>query len=247
MLSTTQMQQAIPKAREVGTPETFEYRVFLDGDSGAPVSPWHEVPLYVSKDVVNMVNEIPKMTKAKMEVATTEESNPIKQDIKKGQLRYYTYGDMLYNYGCLPQTWEDPNIVQADTGCVGDNDPVDVIDIGEKTLQIGEIAQVKVLGVLGLIDEGECDWKIIAINVSDPKAQLLNDIEDVEQHFPGTVDQIRTWFRDYKVPDGKGQNSYALDGKAMGKAYALEVIAETNKSWLALKQGQVDPNGLSLV
>lgn len=35
------------------------------------------------------VNEIPKATKAKMEVGTKVEWNPIKQDVKKGKLRYF--------------------------------------------------------------------------------------------------------------------------------------------------------------
>ena len=34
--------------------------------------------------------------------------------------------------------------------------------------------QVKVLGALALLDEGEVDWKIIAINAMDPKAALVN-------------------------------------------------------------------------
>lgn len=38
----------------------------------------------------------------------------------------------------------------------------------------GEVIQVKVLGVLGMIDEGETDWKIIAINAEDPDASELN-------------------------------------------------------------------------
>ena len=35
-----------------------------------------------------------------------------------------------------------------------------------------------------MIDEGELDWKIIAISLDDPKASLVNDVEDVEKHFP---------------------------------------------------------------
>ena len=34
----------------------------------------------------------------------------------------------------------------------------------------GEIIRVKVLGILAMIDEGETDWKVIAINVDDPDA-----------------------------------------------------------------------------
>ena len=36
-----------------------------------------------------------------------EEKTPIKQDIKKGKLRFYPY-NINWNYGLLPQTWEDP-------------------------------------------------------------------------------------------------------------------------------------------
>ena len=45
-----------------------------------------------------------------MEVATKEARNPIKQDIKKGNLRFYPY-NINWNYGLLPQTWEDPAVV----------------------------------------------------------------------------------------------------------------------------------------
>lgn len=33
---------------------------------------------------------------------------------------------------------------------------------------------MKVLGVLAMIDEGETDWKVIAINVDDPEAKEYN-------------------------------------------------------------------------
>ena len=35
------------------------------------------------------------------------------------------------NYGAFPQTWEDPSHVPDDTKFPGDNDPLDVIEIGE--------------------------------------------------------------------------------------------------------------------
>ena len=38
----------------------------------------------------------------------------------------------------------------------------------------GEVMKVKVLGVLAMIDEGETDWKVIAINVEDPEAKDFN-------------------------------------------------------------------------
>ena len=38
----------------------------------------------------------------------------------------------------------------------------------------GEVKQVKVLGCLAMIDEGETDWKIFAIDVTDPLAAKMN-------------------------------------------------------------------------
>lgn len=115
----------------VGTVATTEYRVkFANNDK--PISPWHDIPLK-DGELFNFINEIPKYTKAKMEVSTKEEFNPIAQDIKKGKLRDY-HGPIFWNYGCLPQTWEDPNVMNHDVQCKGDNDPVDVVEIGSKVL-----------------------------------------------------------------------------------------------------------------
>jgi hypothetical protein len=36
---------------------------------------------------------------------------------------------------------------------------------------------VKVLGALALIDEGETDWKIVAIDVDDSLAKDIDDLE----------------------------------------------------------------------
>ena len=48
-----------------------------------------------------------------------------------GKLRDY-HGPIFWNYGMLPQTWEDPNVTHAETNCNGDNDPVDVVEIGSE-------------------------------------------------------------------------------------------------------------------
>ena len=47
--------------------------------------------------------------------------------------------------------------------------------------------QVKVLGILAMIDDGELDWKVIAINSDDALAADLNDISDVESKLPVVV------------------------------------------------------------
>lgn len=225
----------------VGEVATEAFRVkFMDGDK--PISPWHDIPLKVG-EYFNFVNEIPKYTKAKMEVSTKEEMNPIAQDMKKGKLRDY-HGPIFWNYGCLPQTWEDPNVEHPVCKVNGDNDPVDVVEIGSKALDMGSVTPVKVLGVLAMIDDGELDWKVIAISSSDPMAGELNDINDVEAKLPGTVSGIREWFRWYKTPDDKPLNAFGFDEKCLPKKDALEVIEETHQFWKNLKEGKTEKGKL---
>ena len=59
-----------------------------------------------------------------------------------------------------------------------------MVEIGERQRKIGEVLKVKPLAALAMIDEGELDWKIVAISLDDPKASLVNDVDDVEKHFP---------------------------------------------------------------
>lgn len=74
--------------------------------------------------------------------------------------------------------------------------------------------QVKVLGTMALLDEGETDWKVIVIDVNDPMASKLDDIEDVERYLPGLLRATNEWFRIYKIPDGKPENNFAFNGEA---------------------------------
>lgn len=125
--------------------------------------------------------------------------NPIKQDIKKGKLRYvancFPHHGYIWNYGALPQTWENPEHLDPSTGCKGDNDPIDVLEIGQRVANRGDVVQVKILGTVALIDEGETDWKVITIDVTDPSADQLNDIGDVEKLFPGLLKATIEWFK----------------------------------------------------
>lgn len=94
-------------------------------------------------------------------------------------------GDQMWNYGAFPQTWEDPaHKTQDCDNCIGDNDPLDVIDIGQRQWATGSIVRVKPLGIVAMIDSGETDWKVISINVEDPMAHLLHDLDDVQTHCP---------------------------------------------------------------
>lgn len=96
---------------------------------------------------------------------------------------------------------------------------------------------MKPLGVYAMIDDGELDWKVVAIRADDPLAAKVSDVEDVEREMPGELTKVMEWFRDYKIPDGKPANKYGFDNKCMNRAYALKVIDETHGFYAALKSG----------
>ncbi|TPP60463.1 Inorganic pyrophosphatase [Fasciola gigantica] len=234
---------------EFGPSNSTSYRMYFKSPQG-PISPFHDIPLNADKQkqLFNMVVEIPRWTNAKMEICKEELMNPIKQDVKKGQLRFvnnvFPHKGYIWNYGAIPQTWEDPNHVDKNTNAKGDNDPIDVCEIGSKVLERGSVIAVKILGILAMIDEGETDWKVIAINANDPMAEKFNNISDVDKHMPGFLKATRDWFRYYKVPTGKPENQFAFNGDFKSKDFALDIIAQTHSQWLKLITGKAVANGI---
>jgi len=238
-----------------GEENTINYRIQAHEKEGIAsgkkqISLWHDITLvHINPETnmptpyLNFICEIPKFSRKKYEIATDEEGNPIKQDTSKGELREFKKGDIFFNYGCLPRTWEDPTHVHPDTmGCRGDNDPLDVCEIGLRIIQPGGIRPVKILGILCMIDDGEADWKVVTIDAEDKWAPFLNDISDVEKHLPGQLNAIREWFRTYKIPDGKPPNVFGLDERFMDKTYTMEIIKECNLAWKDLITGEKERN-----
>ena len=69
----------------------------------------------------------------------------------------------------------------------GDNDPVDVVEIGGTPLDTAGVYSVKALGAYAMIDGGELDWKVICICADHQLAPKLNDITDVERWDPSAA------------------------------------------------------------
>ena len=100
-----------------------------------------------------MVLEIASTTRAKMEISRDLEFNPIICDTEvnlytgKKQDRDYAL-QPIFNYGAIPQTWEDPNRKATDGDWYGDQDPIDVVEIGGFPLSRFEVLEVA-LATLG--------------------------------------------------------------------------------------------------
>lgn len=198
---------------------------------------WHDIPMKPTgtgsnddENVVNFVTEIPLRMTAKMEVQKALPGNPISQDSNDdGSPRYYTYGTPFFNYGYVPQTWEDPSLKDS-LGNGGDNDPLDVMEIGSQRLNMGSITPCRVLGHLELIDEGEMDNKVICISLTDPDAGSIRSIGDLERIKPGTIELLKDWLKRYKTSDGKPENALASEDPTSVKE-AMDLIDETHARW----------------
>lgn len=85
------------------------------------------------------------------------------------------------------------------------------MEIGDTPLPIGSAVDVKVLGSLELIDEGETDHKIIAIRLDDKDAALIHDMTSLEYVKPGITAKLIDWLKMYKTSDGKPENFLSSD------------------------------------
>lgn len=87
------------------------------------------------------------------------------------------------------ETWES---VPSEFG--GDA-PIEVCEIGDLVVEVGQVRRVKILGIIGNSDVSLARWKVIAIGIDDPLAEHLNDIPDIETHLPGLMQAMQDWFR----------------------------------------------------
>jgi inorganic pyrophosphatase len=198
------------------------------------ISPWHDLPYKKNENIYYMVNEIPKWTRKKMEINVENDYNPIIQDIENSKPREYVWGDMMFNYGAIPQTWEDPNHIYSSTNKKGDGDPIDIIEIGFKQRSVGEIVPIKILGVIPLIDDNETDWKMIAISDDDPLFNKIDNLNDLKQKMPGFLSATFTWFKKYKLPTKNKLNAFAFGEKAGDEKMAVKLIEQGHSHWKKL-------------
>eukprot|EP00760_Papus_ankaliazontas_P039970 PhM_4_TR9824/c1_g1_i4/m.73420/K01507/ppa; inorganic pyrophosphatase len=236
--------------KAMGVPGTTEWHLRFS----KIISPWHDIPLTPSlgPGLLHYVNEIPLGTTEKYEIQTTLEHNPIKQDTKKGQLRHLTYkgNGCVFNYGALPQTWEPqgkgvigPFHDRYGFGFDGDGDPVDVVEASPEPLELGGVSHIRVLGSLGLIDEGEMDWKVIAISNGACPTMFMEckTLDDLRRLRPGFLEAVHDWFNpaNYKTDDSKPKTELLEGGKLFDAAFTLAMIDATHIAYSRLQSGAI--------
>lgn len=144
--------------------------------------PWFDVSVGENfPNEVHAIIEVPKGSKNKYEL-----------DKKTGLLRLdrVLFSSVHYpaNYGFIPQT-------------LGlDHDPIDILVLGQETVVPLCIVSARPIGVMKMIDQGEEDDKILAINVHDPEYSHYHSITELPPH---RVREIKRFFQDYKILEHK--------------------------------------------
>ena len=213
------------------------YRIFFFKDTQR-ISPWHDIPYksvgsHTKRGEYTCVIEIPKETEHKLEMCKKDPLNPIRHDLTRdGDLRKYPY-PIRWNYGFIPQTWEDPSFMEKDVeNLYGDDDPIDVVEIGSVIHNSGDIVRVKVLGAFSMIDDGELDWKIVVVDSSDPIASLIDSDEDVETYIDAsTLHDIKEWFRNYKKTTARIPTRFGHQEMFVNIQTAIDAIETTHIHW----------------
>ena len=157
----------------------------------------HDIePISISGNI-NAVIEIPSGTHDKFEVS--KETGQIVQDIEDGLPRKIKYIGYPGNYGMIPKT-----LLSPETG--GDGDPLDVIVLGEQ-LQKGSVVEIKLIGILKMLDEGEVDDKLIAVMVNNSIFSDVNSFNELKKLYQGITEILEMWFTNYK-----GSNKVIVNG-----------------------------------
>ena len=163
---------------------------------------------------VRAIIEIPTGTSAKWEVSK-DDPNAVYWELRDGAPRVIDYLAYPGNYGSIPGT-----ALPKELG--GDGDPLDVIVLGQSVPR-GEVVDVRVIGVLKMLDGGEQDDKLVAVLTEDSPFAHIESMAQLDTEYPGVSDIIDLWFANYKGPDG-GMEGLGFEDAATARA-VLEAAA----------------------
>lgn len=171
--------------------------------------PWHDLPNNPDSahESFNVVIEIPRGSRVKYEL-----------DKPTGLLKVdrVLYSAVMYpaNYGFLPRSYCE------------DGDPLDVLVLGHEPVVPLSLMRARAIGCMRMKDEGASDDKIIAVHVNDPAVFDYRDIDDLPKH---TFQEIKRFFEDYKVLEGKEVEVEDL----LDAAAALQIVKESFAAYRA--------------
>ena len=168
------------------------------------MNPWHDVSL--EDDIPHTfpaIIEVPKGSKNKYEL-----------DKKTGLIKVdrVLFSSVQYpaNYGFIPKTYCE------------DNDPLDVLVLGQEPVYPLSIMIAKPIGLMKMIDQGEADDKIIAVHAHDPEYGHYGSITELPPH---RMMEVKRFFEDYKSLE----NKVVKVDDFLGPTHAIKSLEEAIK------------------
>ena len=131
--------------------------------------------------LINAVIEIPLQCSSKYEYD---------KELHVFRLDRNLYSPVHYpgDYGFIPSTLGD------------DGDPLDVLVLVDTPSFPGCVMEVRPIGALEMIDQGQGDEKILCVGAGNPR---YNDVSNYQEIYPHILKEITHFFATYKDLEGK--------------------------------------------
>ncbi|MDQ3999998.1 MAG: inorganic diphosphatase [Actinomycetota bacterium] len=172
--------------------------------------PWHDVPIGDDvPDEINIVVEISKGSKVKYE---------LDKDTGLLEVDRVLYSSVVYpeNYGFIPQTLAD------------DDDPLDAIVLMQEPIQPMSLLEVRPIGLLPMVDEGENDENILCVHVDDPQYEAFTHVNELPEH---RLNEIKQFFKEYKNLERKEVEVGEISGPEDAVEYIRRAIERYKKQF----------------
>ncbi|BAC92168.1 inorganic pyrophosphatase [Gloeobacter violaceus PCC 7421] len=162
-----------------------------------------KIPARPKEGLINVLVEIPGRSHNKFE---------FDKDLGIFTLDRVLYAAVYYpgDYGFVPNTLAD------------DGDPLDGLVLMDEPTFTGCLIAARPIGVLGMIDSGEGDEKILCVPVKDPRYAGVKDLSDIAQH---RLDEIAEFFATYKRLEKKVTEITGWQGVEVAQQLVDKAIA----------------------
>jgi inorganic pyrophosphatase len=134
--------------------------------------------------------------------------NKIEYDPKVNGFRFsrmlFTSTQYPVEYGFVPDS------------LAADNDPADIMALTGEPTFTGCVIEVRIIGMLRMVDHGVEDNKLLAIPVRDPHYSHITKLDDVPED---RLNEIEHFFKVYKELEGKKVIVKGWDGRKKALQY----------------------------
>jgi inorganic pyrophosphatase len=170
--------------------------------------PWHEIPIgEEAPETFNVVIEVPQGSKVKYE---------LEKDTGLMMVDRVLYTSMVYpwNYGFIPQTLAE------------DEDPLDAIVLMQAPVEPMTLLEVRPIGILHMVDEGENDENIVCVLIDDPQFNSYTNVNELPDHI---WKEMQHFFDNYKELEGKETSVHGVASPEEAKEYIQNSISRYKK------------------